>query len=85
MEYFERYEGGEKAILVHLNITHLNDPDDLEEFELLVDSAGAQKQALVTGTRSSLTPNILLVRVKLKKSGNLLSNTRQILSFLTIV
>ena len=52
MEYFERYEGGEKAILVHLNITHLNDPDDLEEFELLVDSAGAQKQALVTGTRS---------------------------------
>lgn len=52
MEYFERYEGGEKAILVHLNISHLNDPDDLEEFELLVDSAGAQKQALVTGTRA---------------------------------
>lgn len=52
MEYFERYEGGEKAILVHLTITHLNDPDDLEEFELLVDSAGATKQALVTGTRT---------------------------------
>lgn len=52
MEYFERYEGGEKAILVHLNITHLNDPDDLEEFELLVESAGAKKQALVTGSRS---------------------------------
>lgn len=52
MEYFDRYEGGEKAILVHLTITHLTDPDDLEEFELLVDSAGATKQALVTGTRS---------------------------------
>lgn len=52
MEYFERYDGGEKAILVHLTITHLSDPDDLEEFELLVDSAGASKQALVTGTRS---------------------------------
>lgn len=52
MEYFERYEGGEKAILVHLTITHLSDPDDLEEFELLVESAGASKQALVTGTRS---------------------------------
>lgn len=52
MEYFDRYEGGEKAILVHLTITHLTDPDDLEEFELLVESAGAQKQALVTGTRS---------------------------------
>lgn len=52
MEYFDRHEGGEKAILVHLTITHLTDPDDLEEFELLVDSAGATKQALVTGTRS---------------------------------
>lgn len=52
MEYFDRYEGGEKAILVHLTITHITDPDDLEEFELLVDSAGASKQALVTGTRN---------------------------------
>ena len=85
MEYFERYEGGEKAILVHLNITHLNDPDDLEEFELLVDSAGAQKQALVTGTRSKPDAKYFVGRVKLKKSGNLSSNTMQILSFLTIV
>lgn len=52
MEYFDRHEGGEKAILVHLNLTHMTDPDDLEEFELLVDSAGATKYALVTGTRS---------------------------------
>lgn len=52
MEYFERYAGGEKAILVHLTLTHLDDPDDLEEFELLVDSAGASKQALVTGSRN---------------------------------
>ncbi|MFW2177936.1 MULTISPECIES: ribosome rescue GTPase HflX [unclassified Moraxella] len=51
MEYFERHQGGEKAILVHLNITHLHDPDDLEEFELLVESAGAEKYALVTGSR----------------------------------
>lgn len=51
MEYFERHQGGEKAILVHLTITHLNDPDDLEEFELLVKSAGATQLALVTGTR----------------------------------
>lgn len=51
MEYFNRHQGGELAILVHLTITHLSDPDDLEEFELLVSSAGAKKQALVTGTR----------------------------------
>ncbi len=52
MEYFDRHEGGEKAILVHLTLTHLTDPDDLEEFELLVESAGATKQTLVTGSRS---------------------------------
>lgn len=52
MEYFDRYQGGEKAILVHLTISHMSDPDDLEEFELLVESAGASKQALVTGTRN---------------------------------
>lgn len=51
MEYFERYEGGERAILVHLDIRQLQDPDDLNEFELLVDSAGAERLALVGGSR----------------------------------
>lgn len=51
MEYFERYEGGERAILVHLDIRQIQDPDDLNEFELLVDSAGAQRVELVTGAR----------------------------------
>lgn len=51
MEYFERYEGGERAILVHLDIRQIQDPDDLTEFELLVDSAGAQRVELVTGSR----------------------------------
>lgn len=51
MEYFERHEGGERAILVHLDIRQLQDPDDLNEFELLVDSAGAERLALVGGSR----------------------------------
>lgn len=51
MEYFDRYEGGERAILVHLDIRQIQDPDDLGEFELLVDSAGAQRLELVTGSR----------------------------------
>ena len=51
MEYFGRYEGGERAILVHLDIRQIQDPDDLSEFELLVDSAGAQRVELVTGSR----------------------------------
>ncbi|PNK61292.1 ribosome rescue GTPase HflX [Psychrobacter sp. FDAARGOS_221] len=51
MEYFERHKGGERAILVHLDIRQISDPDDLEEFKLLVDSAGAQQLAVITGSR----------------------------------
>ena len=52
MDYFERHEGGERAIIVHLDIRHIQDPDDLGEFELLADSAGADRLALVTGSRA---------------------------------
>ena len=51
MEYFDRYEGGEKAILVHLDIRQMSDPDDLDEFKLLVESAGAQQLEVITGSR----------------------------------
>ena len=52
MEYFERHTGGERAIIVHLDIRQIQDPDDLGEFELLADSAGADRLALVTGSRA---------------------------------
>ena len=52
MDYFERHEGGERAIIVHLDIRQIQDPDDLNEFELLADSAGADRLALVTGSRA---------------------------------
>jgi len=51
LDYFERHEGGERAIIVHLDIRQIQDPDDLSEFELLADSAGADRLALVTGSR----------------------------------
>lgn len=47
MQYFDRHEGGERAILVHLEVRQISDPDDLEEFKLLVDSAGAEQLAVV--------------------------------------
>jgi len=52
LDYFERHEGGERAIIVHLDIRQIQDPDDLNEFELLADSAGADRLALVTGSRA---------------------------------
>ena len=51
MEYFDRAEGGERAILVHLDIRQIQDPDDLEEFKLLVDSAGADALEVISGSR----------------------------------
>jgi GTP-binding protein HflX len=51
LEYFGRHKGGERAIIVHLDIRQMQDPDDLGEFELLADSAGADRLALVTGSR----------------------------------
>lgn len=52
MQYFDRHEGGENAILVHLDIREVIDPDDLEEFRLLVHSAGANELLVVTGSRN---------------------------------
>lgn len=48
--FFERPEGGERAVLVHLNLQGINQ-EDLEEFQELVISAGAEPVAIVTGSR----------------------------------
>lgn len=52
MEYFDRHEGGERALLVHMNIHQIDkdDGNDLDEFKLLADSAGAKVLGIVTGT-----------------------------------
>lgn len=47
---FDRPEGGERAILVHLDLQGVN-REDLEEFQELVISAGAEPVAIVTGSR----------------------------------
>lgn len=56
MHYFDRHEGGENAILVHLDIQQISDPDDLEEFRLLAHSAGANELTIITGSRSKPHP-----------------------------
>ncbi len=50
MELFDRPSGGERTLLVHLNINHI-DHQDIEEFRLLAVSAGADILGLITGTR----------------------------------
>lgn len=51
MEFFERHQGGEKAILVHLELRQYSQDEDLSEFQLLALSAGAEILTVVTGSR----------------------------------
>lgn len=51
--FFDRPDSGELAVLVHLNISHGQEPEDPREFEELVLSAGGDPVALVTGNSKS--------------------------------
>ena len=53
---FERPKGGERAVLVHLNLHTGFDDESLEEFKELALSSGAEPVAIVTGSRSSPHP-----------------------------
>ena len=53
---FDRYESGERAVLVHINFTQEGEWEDLAEFEMLVSSAGVEALQVVTGSRQSPHP-----------------------------
>ncbi|MBM7456716.1 GTP-binding protein HflX [Oceanisphaera litoralis] len=57
---FERYQGGESAILVHVNFADDSEREDLEELELLTDSAGVTTCAVLTGSRGSPQPKFFI-------------------------
>lgn len=50
---FERYQGGEKAVLVHIDFPNETDREDLIEFETLVKSAGVEALSTVVGSRDA--------------------------------
>ncbi|OCA52491.1 ribosome rescue GTPase HflX [Photorhabdus namnaonensis] len=53
---FERYEGGEQAVVVHVFFSQDKDTDNLSEFESLVISAGVVPVQIVTGSRKAPHP-----------------------------
>lgn len=53
---FDRYQAGERAILVHVDFPDENSKEDLQEFEMLVSSAGVQALAVITGKRDKPHP-----------------------------
>lgn len=50
---FDRYENGERAVLVHVNFTQEGEWDDLNEFEMLVQSAGVSILQVLTTSRQA--------------------------------
>lgn len=53
---FDRYEAGERAVLVHINFTQQGEWEDLSECEMLVSSAGVSTLQVITGSRQSPHP-----------------------------
>lgn len=51
--FFDRPESGELAVLVHLNLSSGQEPEDPREFEELVLSAGGDPIAMVGGSRNA--------------------------------
>jgi len=50
---FDRYEAGERAVLVHINFTDENTKEELAELELLVNSAGVDAVEVLTTSRNA--------------------------------
>jgi GTPase len=57
---FERPKGGERAVLVHLDIGHAAEADEREEFSLLATSAGAEIVGTLGGSRARPDPRFFI-------------------------
>lgn len=54
--FFERHEGGESAILVHLDLNDDHEREDPQEFMELVSSAGVSSAAFITANTKQPNP-----------------------------
>ncbi|HEY8570173.1 ribosome rescue GTPase HflX [Microbulbifer sp.] len=65
--FFDRPESGELAVLVHLELSAIDSPDDPREFEELALSAGADPVAFIFGTRAKPDPKTFVGKGKLEE------------------
>jgi GTP-binding protein HflX len=65
--FFDRPESGELAVLVHLELSAIDSPDDPREFEELALSAGADPVAFIFGTRATPDPKTFVGSGKLEE------------------
>jgi GTP-binding protein HflX len=57
---FDRYQAGEQAILVHVDFPDDSSREDLQEFKMLVSSAGVNALSVVTGKRNTPHPKFFV-------------------------
>lgn len=72
---FDRYESGERAVLVHINFTQEGEWEDLAEFEMLVSSAGVEALQVVTGSRQSPHPKYYVGEGKAQEIATAVQST----------
>ncbi|MFS1523289.1 ribosome rescue GTPase HflX [Microbulbifer sp. 2304DJ12-6] len=65
--FFDRPESGELAVLVHLELSAIDSPDDPREFEELALSAGADPVSFIFGQRATPDPKTFVGRGKLEE------------------
>lgn len=65
--YLEREEGGDKAVLVHIELPEESKREDADEFLELVCSAGAEVLALIGGSRSKPSARLFVGEGKLEE------------------
>ncbi len=62
--FIERYRGGERAILVQIDLNQPDFAEDLEEFKALAASAGVKTLSVITGKASSPYPKFFMGKGK---------------------
>lgn len=65
--FFDRPQSGELAVLVHLQFSAIDSPDDPREFEELALSCGADPVAFIFGQRATPDPKYFIGRGKLEE------------------
>lgn len=73
MEYFDRHQGGERAILVSVTVQMLKDLDG-EEFQLLAKSAGAEILEHITAQRIKPDPKLFIGSGKAEEIATLVQD-----------
>ncbi|MHB8920391.1 MAG: ribosome rescue GTPase HflX [Halothiobacillus sp.] len=75
MQFFERHEGGERAVLLHVVSRQASRAEDLDEFRELVDSAGGSILGVCLASREAPDPRLYIGKGKAEELAELVRAT----------